>query len=98
MTADWEKEILLKVRSINKLIWRLGRILILERNKVDSHAPADCLPVQADSTEFGGFGALVTIRRDDPRGDDLRINEGKNNVSQSRRQSEVGPGTHGAPP
>ena len=60
----------------------LGPNLILEGNRVNSYPPADCLPVQADSTEFGRFGALVTIRRYDPQGDDPGINEGENEVSR----------------
>ena len=38
-----------------------GANSVQKRNETDPDAPADCLPVQADASEFGRFGALVAI-------------------------------------
>jgi hypothetical protein len=54
-----------------------GANFLLKRNKVDSHAPADCLPIKSDLTEFGRFGAFVAIGGHDSENDYAGVNEGK---------------------
>src|SRR5437588_11004859 len=59
-----------------------GANLLLKRNKVDSHAPADCLPIESDPTEFGRFRAFVAIGGHDSKGDNAGVHEGKDYVSR----------------
>ena len=54
-----------------------GANLLVKRNKVDPHAPADCLPIKTNPAEFGRSGAFVAIGRDDSNGDYTGVNKGE---------------------